>query len=236
MDHGGCARRGCRQIAIAVTSPRAGAAPRPAAAPVPWVRRPAVLAALGALAAAAAWLALSASRPSGPPVTSVRLMTWAAPEEAAALEQALARFEQSHAGVAVRFDLTPLVAYEQKLIVLVAARDAPDVFALPAARLPLFAEQGALVDLSARWESARPSLRQAPWVARLDAFRVGGKLWGLPHPFSNAALVISAQSSHPDLAWELLQFLVEQFPPPAQPPPAPDILFPGLGPVGPQAP
>lgn len=235
MENGGCARKGCRQVAIAVVLPESERPRPPAPSPVPWWRRPAVLvgAGLGVLAAATLWLTLFGARPASAPIASVRLMTWAAPEEAQALQEVVARFNEAHPGVEVRLDLTPYIAYEQKLIVLIAARDAPDIFALAPARLPLFAEQGALLDLSARWEQAPAPLKQAPWAGRLDAFRVDGRLWGLPHPFSQGALVISSQTRLPDLAWEFLRFLMERLPPPEHPPEAPQGIVPGGVPVGP---
>lgn len=235
MEHGGCARTGCRQVAVTVVLPQTERPRPPVPAPVPWWRRPAALAgaALAVLAAAALGLTLFAARPASAPVASVRLMTWAAPEEARALEEVVARFSAEHPGVQVRLDLTPSIAYGQKLIVLIAARDAPDVFALDSARLPLFAEQGALLDLTARWEQAPSALKQAPWARRLDAFRVGGRLWGLPHPFSQGALVIASQSRQVDVAWQLLLFLMERLPPPERPPEAPPGLAPGGVPLGP---
>lgn len=235
MEHGGCARQGCRQVAVAVVLPRDRRPGPPVPTPAPWWRRPAILAgaALAILAVAALGLTRFGTRPAGAPVASVRLMTWAAPEEARALEEAVARFSAEHPGVEVRLDLTPSIAYEQKLIVLIAARDAPDVFALDPSRLPLFAEQGALLDLTARWEQAPSALKQAPWARRLDAFRVGGRLWGLPHPFSPGALVIAAQSRQADVAWQLLLFLMERLPPPERPPEALPGLAPGAAPLAP---
>ena len=234
MENGGCARQGCRQVAVAVVLPESERPKPPAPTPVPWWRRPAALVgvALGVVAAVALWVTQFAARPADAPVASVRVMTWAVPEEARALEEVVARFNAAHPGVEVRLDLTPYMAYEQKLIVLIAARDAPDVFALPSERLPLFAEQGALLDLTARWQQAPSSLREAPWAGRLEAFRIGGRLWGVPHPFTRGALVISSQTRLPDLAWSFLQFLMEHLPPPEQPPEAPQGFLPGGAPLG----
>lgn len=233
MENGGCARKGCRQVAVAVVLPE-GERPRPASPPpTPWWRRPAVVAAAGAVAAVGLWLVLSAARPAGEPATILRVMTWADPQQAQALQELAARFEAGHPGVAVRLDLTPSIAYDQKLIILIAARDAPDVYALAPERLELFARQGALLDLTERWQQAPAELKAAPWVRRLESLRVDGRLWGLPHPFAPGALVISAQSPVPDLAWEFVAQVMRDLPPPETPPQPPQPALPGALPLGP---
>lgn len=232
-ENGGCARPGCRQLAVAVTLPE-GERPRAgAASAVPWWKRPVVLAAALAAVLLALTLAFLTSRPATAPVPTVRLMTWATPEQADALQRAVDRFNAAHPEVRARLDVTPYMAYEQKLIVLIAARDAPDVFALSTSRLSLYARQGALLDLTGLWQKGPRSLKDAVFTGRLDPFYVDGKLWALPHPFSDGALVISSQTRTPDAAWELLRFVLEELPPPVRPPEPPAPLVPGVPGPGP---
>ncbi len=227
MQNGGCGRTGCRQVAVAVVLP-ASERPRPASPPaLPWWRQPAVIGGIGLVLAVGLWLVVTAARPATAPVATLRVMTWAGLEEAEALEELAAEFEADHPGVDVRLDLTPSLAYEQKLIILIAARDAPDVYALAPDRVELFARQGALLDLTARWEQAPADLREAPWSHRLDETLVNGRLWGLPHPFSRGALVISSQTPIPDLAWEWMLRVMRRLPPPTSPPEVPQPALPG---------
>ncbi|NLG69893.1 MAG: extracellular solute-binding protein [Firmicutes bacterium] len=232
MENGGCARTGCRQVAVAVVLP-ASERPRSAAPPpLPWWRQPAVIGGIGLVVAVGLWLVVTAARPASAPVATLRVMTWAGLEEADALEELAAEFEADHPGVDVRLDLTPTLAYDQKLIILIAARDAPDVYALAPERVELFARQGALLDLTPRWEQAPPDLRQAPWSPRLDEATVDGRLWGLPHPFTRGALVISSQSQVPDLAWEWIVRVMRRLPPATSPPEVPQPSLPGGLPIG----
>ncbi|WP_324717069.1 extracellular solute-binding protein [Carboxydochorda subterranea] len=195
--------------------------------------------ALGAWAAAlVAVLALTAAfiysrtRPATAPVPHLRVMTWASVDESAPLQHIVDEYNASHPSWQVQLDLTPIVAYDQKLVVLVAAGDAPDVFALGSDRLEVFARNGAVLDLTARWQRAPAGLKGAVPAGRLAPLRIDGKLMALPHPFSAGAMVISSRTRYPDQAWDFLSYLLQRMPPPAREPRAPEAA-PGLGPIGP---
>lgn len=147
-------------------------------------------------------------------------MTWASIDKIERLQGVVDEYNASRASWQVRLDATPYVAYEQKLIVLVAAGDSPDLFALSTERLPVFAEQGAVLDLTERWRQAPQAVVRSVPPERLAALEHGGRVMAMPHPLSSGVLAISSRTRYPDQAWDLLTFLMERLPPPAKEPQA----------------
>ncbi len=147
--------------------------------------------------------------PTTPPA-AVRVMAWASVDEADRLQAAIEAFNRSHPDRPARLEITPYLAYEQKLIILMAAGDPPDLFMLAADRVGLYASEGVLLDLA-------PVVRQLPESSRevlrpedLQAFRDGERIWGLPYPLSGDALVVVASTRHPGLAVELALHLLRE--------------------------
>ncbi|MCR4402080.1 MAG: hypothetical protein NUW12_04745 [Firmicutes bacterium] len=140
--------------------------------------------------------------------TTLRVAMWGEPEEQRRVEEASRAFEAANAGVRVQLEIAPgthiaggVTAYEQKLIVLIAARNAPDVMYLPRERYEFYAEKGALVNLEPFIERNDDSRRLPP--GSLEGMRVGGGIYGLARD-SGTVLAVSAQTRHPEAAWELL--------------------------------
>lgn len=140
--------------------------------------------------------------------TTLRVSMWGDPEEQRRVEEAAKAFEAANPGVEVEVEVAPgtqiaggITAYEQKLIVLVAAKDAPDVMYLPRDRYEFYAENGALVNLEPFIEESGGAEKLAP--GSLDGMRVGDGIYGLVKD-AGAVYTVSAQTRHPAKAWELL--------------------------------
>ena len=166
--------------------------------------------ALVAAAVTFAFVPIWRQRSPATPPAAVRVMAWASAGEAGLLQAAIEAFNRSHPDHPARLEVTPYLAYEQKLIILMAAGDPPDLFMLAADRVRLYASEGALLDLA-------PVLRQLPDSSQeglrpedLQAFRDGERIWGLPYPLSGDALAVLASTRHPGLAVELALHLLRE--------------------------
>lgn len=127
-----------------------------------------------------------------------------------ALQQALARFQAAHPDMGASLQLVPLMGYEQKLIVLMAAQDSPDIFSIPLDRFPIYAESGAFLPLDDfPVDQALPAELPAP---RRDEGLWEGRRLAVPHPSVREVLGIWHRTSHPDLAWALLREVLAALP------------------------
>ncbi|NLG80627.1 MAG: extracellular solute-binding protein [Firmicutes bacterium] len=162
------------------------------------------------IAAACMVLVLSAAgcgRPRSAEVT-LRLSMWGDPEEQQRVEEAAKAFEAANPGVEVEVEAAPamqiaggITAYEQKLIVLIAAQDAPDIMYLPRERYGFYAEKGALLNLEPFIKESGGEEKLAPGL--LDGMRVHGGIYGLVKD-GGTVYTISVQTKHPKEAWALL--------------------------------
>lgn len=107
------------------------------------------------------------------------------------------------AGSGKRIDLaiTPDIdggyMYQQKLVVMLAAKDAPEIVVLPTERYNFFAEYGALIPLDDVYRSLIQSGVSLD-ADRLDALRFDGVLYGIPHPIRPEVLVVPAAARNPE--------------------------------------
>lgn len=100
-------------------------------------------------------------------------------------------------------------SFDQKLVVLLAARDGPEVVVLQPDRFQVYAEQQALMpldDVVADLERQGISLDPN----RLDRGRVDGVLYGLPHPFYESFLTAPVISRHTGQGKPLLLWLAQR--------------------------
>lgn len=101
--------------------------------------------------------------------------------------------------------------YLQKLMIMIGARDAPDIFVLPYPEFANLAVQGAYHDLS-EWVASNPeSLRDLP-QERLLRGQVQGVWYGVPHPGRPLYFGIYAASSMAERATELLNAIIAALP------------------------
>ncbi|MBF2055335.1 MAG: sugar ABC transporter substrate-binding protein [Candidatus Sericytochromatia bacterium] len=128
---------------------------------------------------------LSACTPRQPEGV-IRLSTWGSPEEMAILKPLLQRFEVQ-SGLKVELMHIP-DKYFQKLHALLAANLAPDVMFVNNIQFPVYASNGAFLDLGPRL-AASDTLKEADFFPQsLDSFRWEGQLQALPRDVSNLVI------------------------------------------------
>lgn len=99
--------------------------------------------------------------------------------------------------------------YEEKLVIMLAAKEPPDVIILPYSRFRFYAEQGALTPL----DDVRTDVANAvPYAQRLRYAEVGGRLYGLPHPSRAGIFAVPITSANPQIARDLLVHLAKGLP------------------------
>ncbi|HHV44839.1 MAG TPA: extracellular solute-binding protein [Firmicutes bacterium] len=120
-------------------------------------------------------------------------------------EQVLTRvvtdFNNKREDLFLRWQNLDARVYDQKLVVLIGARDVPDLFVMRGEDLDLFAEHGLLLNLD-EYLARDPELS-----AVLDPETLGiweGSVYGLP--FSEGRFfAIHAQTEYPEASWEIFQ-------------------------------
>lgn len=101
--------------------------------------------------------------------------------------------------------------YLQKLMIMIGARDAPDIFLLSYPNFATLALQGAYYDLS-EWVDSNPeSLRDLP-DERLRRGQIDGVWYGVPHPSRPLYFGVFARSAMADRATELLDAVIAALP------------------------
>ena len=150
-------------------------------------------------------LACVACAPHGP--EPLRLATWGSLQEVAVLRKWLDERERSHPDEPVELVHIP-DAYFQKLPILRAARQFPDVLFLNSWYLPAFARAGALRAL----EGLEGLDRSAFQPAALEALSWQGSLYALPRDVSNLVVYMNLEAFRdraiplPDRKWSLATY------------------------------
>ncbi len=153
-----------------------------------------------------------AMRPGPDPAggrTKLSIMVPGGIPETAYFEPFVDEFNQTYPDYYLSLSVTPSIAYDQKLVVLLGARDAPDIFSLLEERYWMFAEHGGLLNLTPYLES-QPELIERLFPQGLAAWEVNGAVYGIPHPGRNEVLSIWVSSPHPDIAWQLMVVLLDK--------------------------
>ena len=115
--------------------------------------------------------------------------TWGSVDEIALLKPLLADFT-AKTGTEVELVHIP-ESYFQKLPILFASRQAPDVLFLNNMTLPSYADSGALLPLDARL-AASPALREPDYFAQgLEAMRWKQQLYAIPRDLSNLVVYVN---------------------------------------------
>lgn len=186
---GGCATRGCPQVAQTVVGEKPhGDGPPP---PIPkWYFAVGGLVILGLILLSVFW-----PKPPDPAAgrTKITVMDATSLELQEALVPAVEKFNETSATTYIDLQLLPGLGMHQKLIVLIAAGDAPDIFTLDEEQFARFAQEGSLLELGRTPE--------------------GEPIYGIQHPARLAKFVIWGQTENPETAREVLDFIVEHIPP-----------------------
>lgn len=186
---GGCGRKGCRQVAVAVRGE-----PPKGDGPPPPVSKNVIL---GGVLLVAALLIYLVFRPQPPDPAQGRTKITFLGEAGVELNEVLTGLSEdwnnSHGEIYIDLQLVPPGALDPKLVVLIAAEQAPDVISISEDRFSYFVEQGALLALAEDGD--------------------GKAIYGVDHPAQLAKLVIWGGTEHPAEAREVLRYLQENIPP-----------------------
>lgn len=185
---GGCATTGCPQIAQVVVGEKPpGDGPPP---PIPkWYFAAGALVILALILVSVLW-----PKPPDPAMGRAKIvvMDELTYESNLILTEAVEEFNETSDTTYIDLQLLPSNGLEQKLVVLIAAGDAPDVFSLNYDQLEFFESQGALLELGKTPE--------------------GEPIYSIQHPGRLAKFVIWGNTEHPKIAREVLDFLLENIP------------------------
>lgn len=209
VEKGGCGKHGCRQVARRdLLPPKTHEPIRPAKIPrwAIW----SVVAGLLLIAAALGWSAKTAME------TRASTMTVMVPSiDDEELWYRLVETYNQAPPTPKRLELlfTPYgpmgSSFDQKLVVLLAARDGPEVVVLQPDRFQDYAEQEALMpldDVLSALETRGVRINSE----RLARGRIDGVLYGLPHPYQESFLVAPVVSRHTGEGKQLLLWIAEK--------------------------
>jgi len=131
--------------------------------------------------------------------------------ELVALDKLEKSFEEKHPQYDIILEMTPLGAYHEKLIILLAADDPPDIFITWPDQIKRFIRGGAIMsvnDLLLDSAAMRNYLKEHETTGNT----VDSTIYGIPHPVHNFFLVMSTQTTEPMLTWEFLKMMVLELP------------------------
>jgi len=215
IDHGGCSKKGCRQRVSPELLPAKVDRPIRASKAPTWV----FVAALALIAALGVGLWFNATRSAEQRMRTVAVMLPASVDQslwASLMTEYEPRLAANGKTILLTFvpEIVPVMDgqtieagyYDQKLLIQMAANDAPELVLLSARRLPTFVSQGALAPL----DDVAERLDSIVDPARLAISELEGIAYGIPVPGQDAYLAIPRTSKHPDLAKDLLEFVVTE--------------------------
>lgn len=118
---------------------------------------------------------------------TLKFSTWGNPQHLELLGELTDQFEAEHPNITVQIDSIPFADYQQKMSVLAAGRELPDIAWVSERMVPQFMENGILEDVSD--VANDPGFDSEDMIdSTLELFRKDDKLYGLP--FSTPPSVI----------------------------------------------
>lgn len=187
-QRGGCAKTGCSQVAKNVVGDRPiGDGPPP---PIP---RSHIIGGIGIvillILAMVFW-----PKPPDPAMgrTKVVFMTETFLDEQQILDTIVKQWNETSETIYIDLQTLPVGGMEQKLVVLMAAGDAPDIFTLADNRYDVFLQQEALFPMTTE---------------------DGETTYGIQHPARLGKLVVYSGTKHPAETLEVLDYLLASIPP-----------------------
>ncbi|HHY09137.1 MAG TPA: hypothetical protein GX528_01080 [Firmicutes bacterium] len=191
-NKGGCGKTGCPQIAKAVVGP-----PPQGDGPPPPLPRKYIWGGI-ALAAVLILIAVFWPKPPDPALGRDKVVVLGESyfELSNIMSELADEFNENNSEIYIDLQLLPVGAMDTKLMVLIAAGEAPDVFTLRKERLSFFLEQDTLMALGVEEN--------------------GTEIYGIEHPAQQAYFVAWRESKHPEAALAVLHYFVENIPPLAE--------------------
>src|SRR5690606_31007653 len=203
IENGGCAKPGCRQVVDPSLLPEKEEEPIRASRMSPW----AITAVIGCIVLLGVGLYTNIKRAQEQRGATIGIMISSMENESLWNDVVAELNELSTMPKPAELYFTPYgaagTAYEQKMVVLMAARESPEIVLFERDRYATYAEQQALVpldDLPAALAVRGITLDRA----RLDELTIDGQLYGLPHPNRPAVISVSRLSIDPDLGKQVL--------------------------------
>ncbi len=123
------------------------------------------------------------------------------------LEQLVADFNESQDGIVVTTEINPWAVIDDTLLPALSAGTGPDIVAMPAERLPVYADQGAFVGLDDFYADPANNATDVNPGA-VDMVTVNGTAYGVPTGFVplavyyNKALFAAAGITEPPATWD----------------------------------
>ncbi|MCK9524441.1 MAG: extracellular solute-binding protein [Limnochordia bacterium] len=188
-DKGGCGRTGCPQVAQAILGER-----RAGDGPPPPVSKKVVFGVVFAVLATIL-LVIFWPKPPDPAMgrTKVVFMGEAYYELSASMAELQADYNARSEEIYIDLQMLPAGGLDTKLVVLIAANEAPDVITVDEERFAYFLEQGVLLPLGED-ES-------------------GVVMYGMQHPAQLRQVVVWGATENPDAALEVLHYFINNIPP-----------------------
>ena len=119
--------------------------------------------------------------------SEVSIMFWDGPPLIGIREQALIPFDDAYPNCKLDFISVPGGGYNDKLLTMLAANEAPDVFIIRIGQLPEFLHKDLLVDLKPYIDAENYDLSQFPDLA-IEAYTHEGGIYGVPDNVATIAL------------------------------------------------
>lgn len=135
-----------------------------------------------AVGLALASLGLLAAGAGSAQVQAKTTITWgvmAGPQYEERYNRIVAAFEKTHPDISVKW-VGLEGQFQEKLLTLVAAGEAPDVIRIDVENLPEYVEQGILENLNAYMDRDKAFSLKGVFTSALAGFTYKGKLWGIP--------------------------------------------------------
>lgn len=186
---GGCGKASCPQLARAVLGERSAGD-----GPPPPVSKKTIL--LGtALSIVAILLMIFWPKPPDPAMGRVKIVFLgeAYHELTVSMTKLADDYNAISEDIYIDLQLLPPGSMDQKLVVLIAAGQAPDVIAIDYERFAYFTQQGVLLSLGEN-ETGQP-------------------VYGVQHPGQLSQLVVWGATDYPTQALEVLRYFADQIPP-----------------------
>jgi multiple sugar transport system substrate-binding protein len=121
----------------------------------------------------------SGASPAAAKKVELKFATWGNPAQLELYQKLADKFQESHSNISVKLESIPFADYQQKISVLAAGRELPDIAWISERMVPQFMSNGILADVSDVVND--PAFNSADIIpSTLELFRKDGKLYGLP--------------------------------------------------------
>ena len=215
IRHGGCAKKGCRQLASSELLPPKKEEPVRASKIPAWVYG--LVAALAVAIGVGLWF--NARHAAAERMKTISVMLPASIDQAywqGLMDEYNMRLAERGKSILLTFvpEIVPVMQgqtieagyYEQKLLIQMAAKDAPELVLLAGKRMPQYVSQGALAPV----DDVAGKLSALVDPARLSLATHEGRVYGIPHPAEDAFFAIPSTARHIEEAKELLAFVIDK--------------------------